>query len=36
MGEAEEADYTIKPENTIPTIPMSDFPLLLQNYDKCW
>jgi hypothetical protein len=34
MGAAEEADYTIKPENATPTIPMSEFPLLLKNYDK--
>ena len=35
MGAAEEADYSIKPENATPTIPMSEFPLLLKNYDKC-
>jgi hypothetical protein len=35
MGVAEEAEYTIKPENATATIPMSEFPLLLKNYDKC-
>jgi H/ACA ribonucleoprotein complex subunit 4 len=34
MGAAEEADYAIKPENATPNISMSDFPLLLKNYDK--
>jgi hypothetical protein len=34
MGVMEEADYTIKPENATPAIPMSEFPLLLKNYDK--
>ena len=34
MGAAVEADYTIKPENTTPAISMSEFPLLLKNYDK--
>jgi H/ACA ribonucleoprotein complex subunit 4 len=31
----EEADYSIKPENVTPTIPTSEWPLLLKNYDKC-
>lgn len=34
MGAVAEADYAIKPENATPSIPMSDFPLLLKNYDK--
>ena len=34
MGAAEEVDYAIKPENATPNISMSDFPLLLKNYDK--
>ena len=36
MGAAEEeADYSIKPENSAPAIPTSEWPLLLKNYDKC-
>ena len=35
MGAAEEADYSIKPENATPAIPTSEWPLLLRNYDKC-
>jgi hypothetical protein len=34
MAAAEEAEYTIKPENATATISMSEFPLLLKNYDK--
>jgi hypothetical protein len=34
MGTAEDVDYAIKPENATPSIPMSEFPLLLKNYDK--
>jgi H/ACA ribonucleoprotein complex subunit 4 len=35
MGAAEEAEYSIKPENVTPAIPTSEWPLLLKNYDKC-
>jgi hypothetical protein len=34
MDVVEKAEYTIKPENATPSIPMSEFPLLLKNYDK--
>lgn len=27
-------DYTIKPEAVTPSIPTSEWPLLLKNYDK--
>jgi H/ACA ribonucleoprotein complex subunit 4 len=32
-GGADE-EYVIKPENTVPTLNTSDWPLLLKNYDK--
>jgi hypothetical protein len=35
MGAAEEVEYSIKPENSTPAIPTSEWPLLLKNYDKC-
>ena len=35
MGVAEEAEYSIKPENVGPKYDYSDWPLLLKNYDKC-
>lgn len=34
-GEAEGEDqYVIKPQNTVPSLNTSDWPLLLKNYDK--
>jgi len=30
----EDVDYTIKPEAVTPSIPTSEWPLLLKNYDK--
>jgi len=34
MGNAEEVEYSIKPENATAAIDYSQFPLLLKNYDK--
>ena len=31
----DEADYSIKPENSTPALNTSDWPLLLKGYDKC-
>lgn len=31
---AEDAEYTIVPENTKPAVNTSEWPLLLKNYDK--
>ncbi len=33
--DAEEADYSIKPENTGPKLNTSEWPLLLKNYVSC-
>lgn len=34
LKKEEEKDYTIKPENTTPTVDTSDWPLLLKNYNQ--
>ncbi|KAL9623320.1 MAG: hypothetical protein Q9160_002427 [Pyrenula sp. 1 TL-2023] len=34
MASKEEAEYSIKPEAIAPSIPTSEWPLLLKNYDK--
>jgi hypothetical protein len=35
MATKDIADFSIKPEAVTPSIPTSEWPLLLQNYDKC-
>jgi H/ACA ribonucleoprotein complex subunit 4 len=32
---SQEMDYAIKPEALTPSIPTSEWPLLLKNYDQC-
>ena len=32
---SQEMDYAIKPEALTPSIPTSEWPLLLKDYDKC-
>lgn len=34
----DNVDFSIKPEAVTPSIPTSEWPLLLKNYDKrkCW
>ena len=34
LAKSQEADFTIKPEATTPTVDTSDWPLLLKNYNK--
>jgi H/ACA ribonucleoprotein complex subunit 4 len=34
LVKADEADYTIKPENITPKIDTSAWPLLLKNWDQ--
>jgi H/ACA ribonucleoprotein complex subunit 4 len=34
MAKVEDIDFSIKPENVTPSIPTSEWPLLLKNYDK--
>ena len=34
LVKADEADYSIKPENITPTIDTSAWPLLLKNWDQ--
>ena len=31
---SDEVEYTIRPENSAPTVDTSQWPLLLKNYDK--
>jgi hypothetical protein len=33
-GDNVDEEYMIKPQNTVPTLNTSDWPLLLKNYDK--
>ena len=33
--DAQDVDYTIKPEATTPTVDTSSWPLLLKNYSNC-
>lgn len=34
VKKGEDADYVIKPQNTVPSLDTSTWPLLLKNYEK--